>query len=474
MSRPSRCTHPFVAVALAILATGPALAQSPGSAQALRYVDASCSVTPKQFSAWFTSGQISRGGMVSFADSVGFPTQNTTCDFYKWAHQMFLWITSPAAGGTVMESPVFYDVNFDNSGGHYLPNGSAGARHRFALRSAKPQRIQPGGQAGGGDTLLTLNGSLVYFGVHANDVYAWFNTAVSNQVLPANTPFPTTSAELAPILGYAAKNGALLTDGNALTMELKTAWVDAATVANVADYVTMNAAVPNYVKTSGTVWTIDKNRPTQSMTLALVGIHVVGSVQGHPEMVWATFEHRRNAPDNTFYFNTGAGQTVEVPYNASGTWSFMTNGGAQAGALMPQMTVDGKTGDIKATPGNTIRPNNVYRVNPWGNMPTAASAANNSQLLSLNLDIATMLDLVGDRRANYLQVGAVWTSDGSIPASPTDPKLRGSLRLANTTMETYHQLPVPSQASMGCFGCHSAATSTGTSHLFPINPLVKK
>jgi hypothetical protein len=95
-------------------------------------------------------------------------------------------------------------------------------------------------------------------------------------------------------------------------------------------------------------------------------------------------------------------------------------------------------------------------------------------LLSLNLDIATMLDLVGDRRANYLQVGAVWTSDGSIPPSPTDPKLGGSLRLANTTMETYHQLPVASPASMGCFGCHNATSSTGTSHLFPINPLVKK
>ena len=31
--------------------------------------------------------------------------------------------------------------------------------------------------------------------------------------------------------------------------------------------------------------------------MALVGLHVVGVVQGHPEFVWATFEHDKNAPD---------------------------------------------------------------------------------------------------------------------------------------------------------------------------------
>lgn len=268
----------------------------------------------------------------------------------------------------------------------------------------------------------------MYFGVHANDVYAWFNTAVSNKVLPSAAPFPTTPAELAPVLAYAAK-------------------------------------------ASSTLWTIDKANPTVAKTLALVGIRVVGPVRGHPEMVWATFEHRGNAPDNTFYFNTLNGQQRMVPYNSTGTWAFMASGGPQSGALVPQMTVDGNTGNIAATPGNSIRPNNVYRVNPWGGAPTPASAANNSQLISLNLDINAMLAMVGDVRANYFQVGAVWTSDGSIPPTPTDPKLRGSLLLANTTMETYHQLPTGQSADMGCFGCHKATTSTGTSHRFPNNPL---
>jgi hypothetical protein len=464
-------TRRLLAAALAATTASPAHAQVQAFPPNLQYTNAACSVSPKELSQWFVSGRISKGGSVTFANSIAFPAQNTTCDFYKWAHQMFLWISSPAAGGIVLESPVFFDINFDAQGGHYIPNTAGVARHSFAVRGTKTQSIQPGGQAGGGDTVLSMNGSLVYFGVHANDVYAWFNTAVSNKVIPTTAPFPNTLAGLAPVVSYAASQGSSLPDANALGLELKTAWVDAATVPNAADYVTIDATVPHYVKTSTTQWTISKQSPTVAKTLALVGIHIVGAVQGHPEMVWSTFEHRNNAPNNSFYFNTLSGTTVQVPYNSTGAWSFMASGGAQSGALVPQMTID-STGNVIATSGNTIRQNNVYRVNPWGNAPTAASAVNNSQLISLNLDILVMLSLVGDVRANYTQGGAVWTSDGSIPSGPTAPALRGSLLLANTTMETYHQVVIPNQsASMGCFGCHFSTTSTGTSHLFPINPL---
>lgn len=455
-----------------------ALALNLGDANAenvgLDYVDGdNCSISPTEFSTWFQSRSLDKNGLVKFADSVGFPTDNSKCDFYKWAHQMFLWMVSPAAGGIVLDSPTFFDVNFNSSGNAvYLPNTLGEIDNSFALRGTKPQNFQPGGQAGGSDTLLSLNGSLVYFGVHANDVYAWFNTAVSNGVLPSTTPFPSTPQELSKIVQYAASNGAVLPDADALTLELKTAWVDGTTVDDLSQYVTISADVPNYVKTSDTLWTIDATAPSVQKTLALVGMHVVGPVQGHPEMVWATFEHRTNAPDNLFYFDTIIGQ-FPVPYDSSGTWNFMTKGGSQSGALTPQMTIDGGNGDVKATSGNTIRQNDVYRVNPWGNAPTAASAENNSELISLNLDVRLMLALTGDVRANYFQVGAVWTRDGSIPSSPTDPELVGSLLLANSTMETYHQQG-SGNPNMGCFGCHSAGSSTGTSHLFsPSNqPLV--
>jgi hypothetical protein len=459
-------SHLRVLAALAALASAPTYALPPE----LQYVQSGCSITPKEFNTWFESGHLAKNGMVKFADSLAFPSSPDDCDFYKWAHQMFLWITSPGPDGIVLDTPMFYDVNFDANGAYYVPNGPGAPGNRFMLRNTKPQNFQPGGQAGGGDTLLSLNDSLVYFGVHANDVYAWFNTAVSNGAIAGSAPFPTTQAELTAILDYAKSKGSTLKDGNALTLELKSAWVDASTVSNPGSYITISADVPNYVRSGDQVWKIDSNTPTVNKTLALVGLHVVGPVAGHPEMVWATFEHARNAPDNTFYFNAFGKPAVEVPYNSKGQWTFMSDGGSQSGALVAQMTV-ASDGSIQATAGNSIKHNDVYRVNPWGNAPTAASADNNSRLISLNFDIGILLGLAQDVRSNYLQIGAIWTSDGSIPPNGTDPKLAGSKLLANSTMETYRQVSPPS-----CFGCHGATSSTGTSHLFSASnkPLVPK
>lgn len=427
---------------------------------------AECKLSTPGFAGWFADHKAGKDGLVTFADSVGFPTQSSACDFYKWAHRMFLWTMSPVQGALVLDSPVFFNVAFSSTGGTYIPNGS----NRFALRGAKPQSIQSGGQAGGNDTLMALNGSLVYFGVNANDVYAWFNTAVTNGAIPVGTPFPSSQAELDPIVAYAKLKGVDLPDAKALTMEIKSAWVDFATLADKSEYITMPAVVPNYKRVSPTNWVIDAQIPTVPKTLALVGIHVVGPVKGHPEMVWSTFEHKRNAPDNAYYVS---GKRQPVPFNSKGKWTFMADAGTQAGALVAQMTVSSADGSITATPGNTIRANNVYRVMPWGNDgSTSASAANNSRLISLNGDIRRMLGALGDVRANYFQVGAVWTRDGSVPANPGDTsKQAGSLRLGNATMETYHQANTP-----GCFGCHNATSSIGTSHMFSVSntPLVAK
>ncbi len=459
-----------------------------------------CTLSEKEFAKLFHGGKPARNGLVNFANSLEFPNPNNTkCDFYKWAQQMFLWVASPVAGsgygssgGIVLDSPLFFDVNLNTNTA--FVNGPAA--NTFALRSSKPEKIFAGGQAGGSDTLLSLNGSLVYFGVEINDVYAWFNTAVNSSVLPAGTPFPSTKAELAKIVAYAAKNKTKLPDANALTMELKTAWIDAATLPNPQDYITIQSTVPNYQPIKdNSVWAIGK--PTRvAKTLALVGIHVVGSVHGHPELVWATFEHKNNAPNDDFY-STEKGKAQLNPYNSVGSWSFMQNGGSREGSLIAQMKVCGQdgtgscqgisSGNIVAT--NTINqviPNNVYRSNPWGSLPGAHDSAtvnNNDQLIWLNRDANTKLDKLHDVRANYFEVGAVWTRNGTVPASADDTTNQvGSLQLANSTMETYHQGSYSSNGKFtsgqnGCFGCHNLGLSSGNSsstpsnfvsHIFPI------
>lgn len=488
-------------LAAALLAFG-------GTAHAQYNPAESCSIGPAEFQSWFKNNQISKNGPVTFASSITFPADNTKCDFYKWGHQMFLWITSPSGGGITMTSPQFYNVNFNEQGqGVYIQGDNTGflkndkTRKLTSLRATVNNRvmkglladnIQPGGQAGGGDALMTLNGSIVYYAVHTNDVYAWFNTAVTNGALPTNSPFTNSDDQLKALMTYATGQGAKISDADALTMEIKTSWIEANKVnGDLADYITITADVPNYQGAVGDKqWTIG-SPSTVTKQLALVGMHVVGTVKGHPEMVWATFEHRSNAPDDTYFVSLNqpfiGPSSVPVPFNSSGKWNFMQTNGTKDGALAAQMKIDDKTGNVVATEGNAIRPNNTYRVNPWGSLPEPASANNNTQLVTLNANIDYMLQNTPtgkDVRSNYIQIGSVWTRNGSIPTKPTDNAQQvGSLLLANTTMETYHQKVgqgIPDAFQNGCFGCHNAknptTSPTGVSHLFSIQnvPLVAK
>lgn len=483
-----------------------------GTAHAQYNPAASCFIGPADFKSWFKSGEISKNGAITFANSVAFPQNNTKCDFYKWGHQMFLWMTSPSGGGIVMTSPQFYNVNFnDQNQGVYIQGDNTGflksdkSRKMTTMRTTVnnavvkgllAENIQPAGQAGGNDELMSINGSLVYYTVHTNDVYAWFNTAVSNGAIANTAQFPNSKKDLAAVTTYASLNGATLNDADALTMEVKTSWIDASKVnGDLADYIVITADVPNYQGAVGDKnWTISQSQPTITKRLALVGMHVVGTVQGHPEMVWATFEHKSNAPNDAFSLSLQPPgfepRTVTVPYNSSGKWNFMQTNGTQDGALVAQMKVN-DDGSITATPGNAIQPNNTYRIHAWGGPSDTSSANNNTQLVTLNEDIDYMLSNTPegkDVRSNYIQVGGVWTRDGSIPTNPTDNVQQvGSLLLANTTMETYHQRTgqniIPAFQN-GCFGCHNSSLSktnpnplpTSVSHLFSINnvPLVQK
>ncbi len=82
------------------------------------------------------------------------------------------------------------------------------------------------GQAGGSGVLETQTDGLVYYSTMTNDVYAYFLTGVKNGALAA-TQFPTTTTDLAAIQKYAAANGKpSFTDAQALTVELKSSWIE--------------------------------------------------------------------------------------------------------------------------------------------------------------------------------------------------------------------------------------------------------
>jgi hypothetical protein len=440
-----------------------------------------CTVTKAEFAKWFANGMIQKDGLVVPADSLNF-TPSSICDFYKWSWQMFLWANSPQHpyGGSslVFDSPVFYDVSppTPDCKRTFIPNTGLAIKPFGLFRAqvnhkAKAIRIGPGGKVveteegqATGDVLMTQKGSLVYYGIHVNDVYAYFLTGnKTGGIMPALTTFPDNQAQLKQATDFAKAHKKTLPDAKALVVELKTSWVEASTVPNPKDYITLTGEVPLYAK-NPTKWT--PTGKTHQVKLAMVGMHVVGTVKNHPEMVWATLEHVGNAPNAKYTYTNKKNNTVTVPQNTAGSWLFCKT--SSAGPFnKSHMRLD-PTGSIVATTGNTISPSDTIRSEPWGQGTTA----NNTAIISLNDSVLGLIP-AGDVRKNYVLIGALWTN-GQVPGAPGAQQI-GSVELANATMETYVQAP-----TLNCFTCHQGnglgtKCGGGLSHIYgDLQPLKVK
>jgi hypothetical protein len=310
------------------------------------------------------------------------------------------------------------------------------------------------GQAGDAAVLMSKAKSLVYYATMVNDVFAYLQTGTKNNAFnPAMTQFPTTQSQLNQIIAYAQTKGVTFPDPNALAIEVKTSWIDA-TGLDTSKYITTVATVPTYNQTTA-LWT---PLGTKTMTLAMVGIHVVGSAASHPEMIWATFEHINNAPNGAYSYTKADGTTGNVAQSASGTWLFSATNSASATYNVPHMTF--VSPNIVAASGQTISPSDTLRVLSWGMPGTATSS--NTEVISINNSIMGQL-VAGDVRGNYMMTGATWTKNGA-STSPTSNQV-GTSQLANTTMETYQQATTAAGPGSNCFSCHTSNLFS-VSHIF--------
>jgi hypothetical protein len=344
------------------------------------------------------------------------------------------------------------------------------------------------GQADNG-VIFSQNGSLVYYITIVNDVFAYMRTAsVDNGISPSPLTFPTTQGEVNKIVAFAQTHGVTIADASALAIELKSSWVEADTVSDPSKYIIMSAVVPTFDKSDPKQWKPDGG--TKSVKLALVGFHVVGSTKGHPEMIWATFEHSDNAPSSSYAYVNSNDHETTVPQSASGKWTFSETN--PTGAFNTQVAkFDNKTGNINVFGGaSKLQPSNVLRAKPWGAAsdvvpnPIDGSVANsNTEIISLNNSVRSQLTN-GDVRSNYILIGATWTILGAPPdnADPGQPTNEvGTNMLTNSTMETFQQgVDSTKQGSTtNCFSCHNNdrsddpnKNSTFLSHVYPkLNPL---
>lgn len=446
----------------------------------------SCVLTATEFNSWFATGTATENGAVNNANSVDF-VHNNNCDFYKWSEQMFLWITSSTNGETVMESPTFYIISpliyTAKDTTRILEPHVKGTLLRAMANVDKTGKINSEEGQATDDVLMDKNGNLIYYISMANDVYAEFLTA-SKQGKMSGKKFPTTAQERDSIFNFAKANGVDLKDANALAIEIKTSWVIADSLIDTSQYITIDAVIPVYTKNSdNTIWTISGERQAK---LAMVGMHIVGSASGHPEMVWATFEHTKNTPNDAYQYINEKGETVTVPADGDGDWLFNTN--VKDSANVSHMKF--KNDQIIAKKGHTISPSNTTRTKPWGssyetqpNAEDATPAIANSKVIQLNKAISTLLP-GNDVRKKYFLIGATWTNNGTAPNgisyapnTTVDSVAIGSSQLANSTMETYAQNGTTYNKYGSCFSCHSnnGLKPTDLSHVYKrIQPLTRK
>jgi len=535
-----------------------------------------CSLPASTIATFFKSGTVTENGIVNPANSLNF-VNAPNCGFYRWAEQMFLWVTSPApseygGGGRVFDSPVFFDLSPpDASGNQTLIPHTAGIFHVMAVRAAQvgphrlpvlltkagklieiaPTPVAPDGkqlilnragqqveveeiragengrpvflgkdhqpidgahplftnlrpaktiverfmvghspifldqaadivevQLGEADNsvLITQGNSLVYYIVMVNDVFAYFRTGTTDGQISA-FHFPTTQSDLSAISNFArTTKNVKFPDSVAMAVELKTAWVLASTVPDPNTYITVMAAVPHYNKTS-TQWTLVPN-VMDTVKLALVGLHFVGSANTRPEMIWSTFVHDSVAPDSSYQYRNSSNTNTLVTANTNGSWLLCANGSLGPYNTMRQ-TIDPSTGNINATMGNTIGPSDIIAMKPWGagfsdepNPIDDDAPMSNAEIISVNNSVRSTL-IAGDPRKNYIFRGAMWTSDGGSPSGPgLFGNQFGTTALANVTMETFQQgRTISSFTGTNCFGCHNAAIpgpvcDTGISHIW--------
>ncbi|TWI98178.1 hypothetical protein JN11_03257 [Mucilaginibacter frigoritolerans] len=330
-----------------------------------------------------------------------------------------------------------------------------------ALLDASGAPVQTEAGQATGDVLMDQNKSLVYYLTLVNDVYAYFLTGAKGGKL-SGSQFPTTAAARDSICAIARANHVTLPDSNALAIELKTSWVEASSLPDPQNYFTINATIPTY-KTTDSLWVPVSEK---TVPMALVGVHIVGSVAGHPEMVWSTFEHLKITPNAAYAYVDVNNKTQTVPQDTGKNWLFSNNASDSIINKSHMISVNG-TDTIAAKKPYTISPSNTLLTIPWGsakdsvtNPEDKSSAASNSEVISMNNTIYKYL--VGtDIRKNYLLIGATWTSGGAPPngnsygSDTTAGVAIGTSVLANSTMETYFMSPTHS-----CFTCHSGSTPT--------------
>lgn len=375
-----------------------------------------------------------------------FDTSSTTnAIFHQWSWNKFLWLTKPDEGG----NPLFLNQQkvkqiTSNMQSVSVPSGvevvlqdSLQAGHQSPMLKTNPDYNNG-------------NSETVYYSIHMNPLMYDAGVAFAKELKSGK--LPATNEEVFPVGSF----------------ELKVAWtpVSAIPTSKQAMYYTTTAALST-----------DGGETFKNTEVALIGMHVVGVVENHPEFIWATFEHDDLSPDYDWKANSASSTSEQLLFK-TGSVSGID------GILFNTTTHLGKT------------PYQVFDLFKYGvplnrdgsYMATSQSEPINYQNIDgINQCVKSQLK---DVWKNYFYNGSIWLNmDGKTPQQQAQlidslagnmddvtpgSYARGSLNCANVTMESFTQTFVSDISEINvntiknCFYCHSSSSFSNPSEVSPL------
>lgn len=382
-----------------------------------------------------------------------FPTDDTAnlptpdCNFHEWSWEAFVWATALDADGV----PRFMALNTPAELSGKLATSKGPKLLRLAQRPLVAAGLTESAGAiveADGNMLVAPNGYPVYASVHMNDSY--FNTAKGNLISTGD---------------YQKNPDSVYFDVGAAVFKATWLRLDDGQAPPDGAFTTL-AEVPVLKVFRTNPASVVPNGETTTVTVALVGLHVVGYTENHPEFLWGTFEHKDNTPqfkDGTFDPTSTASDSQNYTFYHGGTpWNNINyNQGNQANPFL--LAFDAKTQKFKTVtvPDNatgmttplTSPGTNAVLANQTGGENQPGGPANIASINAQGQEFLANQKGAQSKFANYFLGGTVWMPPNTYSVNSTNNDAVGSIRLANSTAETFFQLP---QGNSNCFLCHNA------------------
>ena len=380
------------------------------------------------------------------------PHPASECPFYRAGWQNFLIATQPDASG----APAFLSYPTIDT---VFVSGKPHPAQRSVLGEIK--------QAGYRQILIDQNGNPIVYGIHVNQAYADF---IARHHLQTKAAIECASPRLFFPAGV---------------VEFKSAWQIVEGDMTEGDFISVMTTVPTLSMDESHHIVEDRATP-RMVRVRLLALHVVFTLPGHPEFVWATFEHatadgnrdvapidpRNINPNQTGKDATVISTTDYLLYKAGTPADFANQPIAETDLMLDA-----------AAQKFTNQQTSIYRLFPAAksNTPDADDAVRslNFNVEALFAQAAAQLD-PADKRGHYRLVGAVWmdkpqffVADASLENDKDSPFahtagfaqdlrengtdsgfsiLAGEDCLSSTAMESFTQ---SAGAFPNCFSCHN-------------------